>query len=135
MALESILEPKPLPPPRPWGKIVLRTLIVLIVTGALYFQFRNYGEETEVKRFFSALSQSDYRAAYQVWKPASSYTFANFMEDWGPGGPWGRIQTFRIEKTRRKGESVVVTVRVNDRAETADIWVSRKDRSLSFPPF
>lgn len=135
MALDSILEPPPLPPQRPWGKIILGVLAVLIVAGALYFQFRNIREEAAVKKFFLTLIQEDYGTAYQLWKPSASYTMSNFMEDWGPSGPWGHIKAFKIEGSRRRGESVVVTVRINDRAETTEIWVSRKDRSLSFPPF
>lgn len=135
MALDSILEPKPLPPPRPWGKITLITLAVLVVVAALYFEFRNFREEAAVKQFFAALQQSDYRDAYRIWRPVPSYTFQNFLEDWGTGGPWGRIQSFKVLNSRRRGDSVVVTVEINSRAEPAQIWVSRKDRSLSFPPY
>lgn len=135
MAIDSILEPQPLPPPRPWGKAFLSALVLLIVAGGLYFEFRNFREEREVKKFLTALTQEDYRAAYQVWQPAPSYTLRNFMEDWGPGGRWGRIKTFKLLDSRRRGESVVVTVRINARVDPAEIWVSRNDRSLSFPPF
>lgn len=135
MPVDSILEPKPLPARRPWGKILLGALALLAVAASLYFQFRNFREEAEVKKFFSALAQADYRMAYRIWKPMPSYTLANFMEDWGPGGPWGRIQKFEVLQSHRRGESVVVTVRLNDRAEPTQVWVSRRDRSLSFPPF
>ena len=135
MAFDSILEPKPLPPARPWGRIVAVPIVVLVVAAVLYFQFRNFREEATVKRFFAALTQADYQTAYRIWQPTPSYTLQSFMEDWGPGGPWGRIQTFKILESQRRGDSVVVAVEINRRAEPAEIWVSRKDRSLSFPPY
>ncbi|MBI4460379.1 MAG: hypothetical protein HY648_10025 [Acidobacteria bacterium] len=105
----------------------------LLLTAYLAYQFRNYAEERQARRFFQALQQQDFREAYRLWQPGDSYSFKDFMEDWGPDGFEGPVRQFRITGSTARGTGVVVRVRVN-RRRAITLWVEKKDKSLSFPP-
>src|SRR4051812_38932647 len=68
----------------------------VMLAGYLYYEFKNFPEEQQVKHFFQALQQQDYQKAYQTWKPASSYKFKDFSQDWGPGGVQPQVKEFHI---------------------------------------
>ena len=60
-----------------------------------------------------------------------------FTQDWGPGGQWGAINSYRVygaSSCSGGGSGVVVDVVVNDRAEHAQLWVEKSDKTLSPPP-
>ena len=154
-----LLDAPPLPPPRLWPKrLAVAGLLLAVVAGVLYWQFRYYPEKKQVTRFMEALVAGDYQTAYQLWKPTPSYRFPDFLEDWGETTAFGRIRSYEIVEvesssalllqvpveggqTRRtlelKGNSsgVVVSVRINGQNPPVRIWVEKKDKSLSFPPF
>lgn len=155
----SLLDPQPLPPPNPWPKrLALAAVLLAVVGGLLYWQFRYYPEKKQVERFMEALKAGDYRAAYRIWKPTPSYRFEDFLEDWGETTAIGRVRSYEIvgvESSRalllqvpvEGGErrrtlqveggssGVIVLVRINGVDPPERIWVERKDKSLSFPPF
>ena len=63
----------------------------------------------------STVSQGDLQKAYQIWQPSQSYSFKDFTEDWGPGGYYGPVKSYRIGRPehvkdgdghRDRGESV-----------------------------
>jgi len=105
----------------------------LMLGGYLYYELKNYPEERKVQLFFEALKRQDFQQAYQLWQPASSYTFKDFSQDWGPNGEAGPVQQFHITGSTGRGSGVVVRVRVNGQKEVL-LWVEKKDKSLSFPP-
>jgi len=43
------------------------------------------------------------------------------------------VLTFAITQSRARGSGVIVTALINQRQ--ARIWVEKRDKSLSFPPF
>lgn len=155
----TLLDPQPPPPPNPWPKRILVALMLVLAVGSvLYWQFRYYGEEKQVEQFMDALVAGDYPRAYQLWKPSPSYRYQDFLEDWGELSTWGRIHSYEIVGvegsksymlrvpvpggTRARtielsGQSsgLVISVRINRRLQPERIWVERKDKSLSFPPF
>lgn len=155
----SLLEPESLPPPRPWRRRLLIGLVAAAVLGtALYFAFRHYPEKRLVARFLDALVREDYRRAYELWKPKPSFAYEQFMSIWGPNGDYGRIRSYEIVGVassnavllqlpvqtggRRRTLSleggstgVVVSVRINNLDPPIRLWVEKKDKSLSFPPF
>ncbi len=114
-------------------RIIIGLIVALVVGSVLYYQFKNYPEERAVKRFLAALQREDHRGAYQLWKPTSSYTFENFMRDWGPKGEYGKVEQFKIATSRARGSGVIVTANINGRP--VRIWVEKSDKSLAFPPF
>jgi hypothetical protein len=119
-------------------------LIVLLVVG---WWFRYWPEERVVGHFFGALQKQDYKAAYGTWmhdpewsqhpNQYPKYPFNEFYRDWGPGGQWGLIKTYKVygaSSCPGPGSGVVVDVIVNDRTEHAQVWVEKSDKTLSYPP-
>jgi hypothetical protein len=111
--------------------------ILAVVLGALvYAFFRNYAEEQAVSRFLTALQQGNYEEAYRLWQPSPSYTFHDFVRDWGEQGDYGRIRQFEILKSKSRGSnSVVVTVRINNVNPPLDLVVDRATKGLAYSPF
>jgi len=156
----SLIDPEPLPPPNPWPKRIILTVVVLAVAGPLlYWQFRYYRQERLVTRFMDALQAGDYRQAYQVWNPAAGYSFEMFLQDWGETTAFGRVRSYEIveigeasgmllqfpggegggRRTIRVGagnsSGVIARVRVNGLDPPLRIWVETDPPRLSFPPF
>jgi hypothetical protein len=122
-------------------------IVVILIAAGLAWEFRYWPEERVADKFFSALQRQDYETAYGIyfaepnWKQHpqkySQYTFNDFYRDWGPGGEWGVIKSYKIEAagTCPGGNAgVVVQLIVNDRADRARIWVQKSDKTLSTPP-
>jgi len=126
--------------------IIAAVAVVLIAAGLLWW-FRYWPQEHTVGRFFDLLQKQDYKTAYGIWMNDATweqhpqehpkYPFNEFYRDWGPGGEWGTIKTqkvFGASTCPGGGSGVVVDVVVNDRAEHAQVWVEKSDKTLSFPP-
>ena len=125
----------PKPPIHIWRYIVLGILILLVAEG-LYFSFRNYPEERAVTRFLTTLEQGKFQEAYRLWQPSPSYSFQDFLHDWGIQGDYGKIREFQILGTKSKGSSlVIVTTKVNNVDPPLDIVVDRKTKGLSYSIF
>lgn len=133
----SLLDAQPPKPSNHVAKsVVLLAILVMIIGGLLAFRMWNYPEERAVTAFFATLQQGDYQKAYKLWKPARSYSFDDFMHDWGPQGDYGRVQAFQIVLARSKGpQTVIVTVRVNNQDPPLDLLVDRKTKSLAYSIF
>ena len=132
----TLLDATPPKPPRKIGRYILIALAVIIVSAAGYVVFRNFPEERAISRFFTTLEQGNYREAYQLWQPSSTYTYADFLHDWGDHGDYGKIRTFKILGSRSKGQlTVIVTVTINDEEPPRDLLVDRKTKGLAFSPF
>ncbi len=96
-----------------------------------------------------AVVAQDYQHAFQIWKAHGSYTFQDFMADWGLDGYYGPVKSYRIESAAQPpngGSGVVVVVEVSpfqpfpdstdphsSRNREIRLWVERSDQSLSFP--
>lgn len=131
-------------PPKPPGKIrryvplplqILLILAFLGLAGFWAFHFWNWRQERAVSRFLTTLEEGKYPRAYQIWQPAPSYTYANFLNDWSEKGDYGKIRKFEILDSESKGQSVVVTVRINNVDPPLDLVVDRKTNGLSYSPF
>lgn len=129
-------------------KVLLLTVVsAIVVVGIVLYFFRNWPEERVVEHFFTALQHKDFEAAYGIWmadpqwkqhpQQHSQYPFDDFVKDWGPSGEWGIIKSFHVDGTAvpKDGSGVVVVVTVNDiTGRKANIWVEKKDKSLTFSP-
>ena len=133
-------------------RYIISTLaLVLLVTFSAWYFFRFHGEKKAVARFFDALAAGDTQRAYQIWKPETSYSYKDFLDDWGPTGYYGPVKSYRIEtaqKPREEASGVIVVVELspyqpfptdndpekNRRTREVRIWVETKDKSLGFPP-
>src|SRR5260370_42653523 len=72
------------------SKILAMSLIaVVVIGGALYFNFHNFREERQGEQFLSLLGARDYKGAYALFgwtdaTPCRHYPFEKFMGDLGP---------------------------------------------------
>jgi hypothetical protein len=130
-----------------------RNLIAAIVFAVLVliwlgWEFRNYPEERIADQFFSALQKQDYEKAYGIWmhdpewrqhtQNYKQYPYNEFYTDWGPGGEWGLIKSYKVYASgtpKGGGSGVVVEVEVNQRAEHARVWVQKSDKTMTFSPY
>jgi hypothetical protein len=120
-------------------KIVAISLVaVVLIGGALTFNFYNFREERQVKRFMSDLASQDYKAGYALFgctdaKPCRDYQFEKFMEDWGPASGHSGYGEARITRSRSCGSGVLLTVDYG-KSPQDKLWVERRDMSIGFPP-
>lgn len=118
---------------RKYLPLFLLLVLVLLIGGLLGFRFRNYPEERAVARFLATLQQGSYQTAYRLWQPSPSYTFNDFLHDWGEQGDYGKIRSFEIIGSESKGSSTVnVTVRINNVDPPLDLLVDRKTKGLAY---
>jgi len=111
-------------------------IIVMAIACLLAFRLRDYPEERAVDRFLTTLQRGDYQGAYRLWQPVPSYTYDDFLHDWGEHGDYGKITGFEIIQSRSRGSStVVVTVRVNQIDPPLDLLVDRRTKGLAYSPF
>jgi hypothetical protein len=126
--------------------IVVAIIAVLAIAALLWFN-RYWPEEHRVAQFFAQLQAKNYEGAYAVWMNDANwkqhpdaykrYDFHAFYLDWGPGGEWGPIQSYKIvaaQKPRPDASGVVVGVRVNERKQLCSVRVEFKDKTLGFSP-
>jgi hypothetical protein len=126
--------------------IIVVVVVVLVLAGVAWW-LRYWPEERIVGKFFEQLQKQDYNTAYAIWMRDPDwqqhpdrfklYPFKDFYRDWGPGGEWGIIKTqkvFGASTCPGGGTGVVVDVVVNDRAQHAQVWVEKSDKTLSYPP-
>jgi hypothetical protein len=124
--------------------LIISLIVVVIVLAALGWHFRYWPEERVVDKFFDALQKKDYESAYGIWlhdpdwkqhpNQRKDYDFHSFYLDWGPGGEWGLVNNHKIYTTVGGGTGVTVVVIVNGRSKPANVWVEKRDKTLSFPP-
>jgi hypothetical protein len=132
----TLLDATPPKPPRKIGRYIMVALAVIVIGGAGYIVFRNFPEERTVSRFLSTLEVGNYREAYQLWQPSDTYSYADFIHDWGERGDYGKIRTFKILGSQSKGTgTVIVTVTINDQEPPRELLVDRKTKGLAFSPF
>ena len=132
----TLLDATPPKPPRKIGRYILTALVVIIVGGAGYFVFRNFPEERAISRFLTALEQGNYREAYQLWQPSSTYSYQDFLHDWGERGDYGKIRNFKILGSRSKGSAtVIVVVTINQEEPPLELLVDRKTKGLAYSIF
>jgi hypothetical protein len=150
----TLLQARPYDPRRERRKriILISAFIAVLALAFLAWWFWNWPYERTVGNFLEALKQQQYEKAYGIWMADaqwkehpdrhSRYPFNEFYTDWGPGGEWGLIKSYRVEgsvtppKTGyRSASGVVVAATINERVDKACIWVEKSDRTLSFSPY
>jgi hypothetical protein len=128
-------------------KQIISAITILVIVLALGWWFRYWPDERIVGEFFGAVQKQDYKTAYGIWMhdpqwqqhpdQHPKYLFNDFYRDWGPGGEWGLIKTYKVYGASTcpgGGSGVVVDVIVNNRTEHAQVWVEKSDHTLSYPP-
>jgi hypothetical protein len=130
----------------------LLAFLYLWYVGYPLYPLRFHTERITTRDFLDALIAGNEQRAYQIWKPSPSYSFQDFLTDWGPSGMYGPVKSFRLERSElppRGGTSVIVKVDVSpdqpfpgdneaakqSKVQEVELWVDRKDQSISFPPY
>ena len=127
---------------------IISAMAFLLLAGLFLWWFRYWPEERAAEHFFDALQKQDYESAYGIWMHDppwrqhpdryKKYPFHEFYTDWGPGGQWGLVQSYKIYAAGTPpggGSGVIVDLIVNDRAEHARVWVEKSDKTMSFSPY
>jgi hypothetical protein len=131
----TLLDATPPKPPRKIGRYILVAMALIIIAAVCFVVFRNLPEERAVSRFLTTLEKGNYREAYQLWQPSSTYNYADFLHDWVEPGDYGKIRTFKILGSRSKGKStVVVTVTINNEEPPCELLVDRSTKGLAYVP-
>lgn len=134
MTLLDAQPPRPRSKLRRFGAFILG--IILAAGGFLAYEFRYYPEERAVERFLTTLEKGDYQQGYKLWQPAPSYSFQDFLHDWGEHGDYGKIRDFQILDAKSKGSNnVIVTVRINRVDPPLDLVVDRANKGLAYSAF
>ena len=121
-------------------KALTVTLVVtVIVGGVFYFFFKNYFEERRVSAFLTLLQEENYAAAYELWgcsieEPCRDYNYDNFLEDWGPASPLGRVDSFRLGRSAEVGSGVIIEIRINGRSQP-ELWVEKESKIVGYSPY
>ena len=126
---------------------IISVITILVIILAVVWLNRYLPEKLIVGRFFDAVQKQDYKTAYGIWMhdpqwqqhPGEhpKYPFNEFYRDWGPGGEWGLVKSYKVygaSSCPGGGCGIVVDVVVNDRTEHAQVWVEKSDHTLSYPP-
>lgn len=139
--------------------LAVSLLTTLLVVGLLGFLlgdgwfFWYWPDEHVVGTFFATLQKRDYKTAYSIWlhdpewekhpdrKPIHDYPYNDFYRDWGPGGEWGLIRTYKVfgastcpNQGGGSSSGVLIDVVVNDRSQHAQVWREKSDHTLGYPP-
>jgi hypothetical protein len=112
---------------------------------------RFYKEKRTIRNFMNAVVSGNMESADEIWKPSPTYSFKDFLEDWGPNGYYGTIKSYKIGSAQgvKNGPSAAIVVDVSpyspfpnddrdpksNKTQKIVLWVDPKDESISFPPY
>ncbi|MGA8872343.1 MAG: hypothetical protein WB460_14445 [Candidatus Acidiferrales bacterium] len=145
-------------PPSKLRRYVIRIAAVLVTIAVfvavfpayLWYPFVYHREVATAHRFMNAVTAGNLQEAYQIWQPSQSYSFKDFTEDWGPGGYYGPVKSYKIGRPEhvKAGSATDIEIEVSPYApfpdgddikmnstKTVHLWVNFKDQSITFPPY
>jgi hypothetical protein len=145
-----LFDSKPLRPPWKYRRLAFAVgagIVIALITIAILLRFHT--ERNTVREVMNAIAVGDFQDAYKIWKPSPSYTYEDFLQDWGPDGYYGPVKSYRIDNhlTQKKGSAVSITVDLSpyqpfpadddgvkqSKSKQVRLWVQSSDQSLSFP--
>lgn len=120
-------------------RLAMFLLVLTAAAAAVYWYFRDYREERQVRTFLQLLREQNYQAAYELWgctadQPCPQYSFDKFLEDWGPASAHGNIAAARVGSTRSCEGGIIQTLRFGPNDEIW-LWVDRSNRNLGYAPW
>ncbi len=119
-----------------WLNIPVISVLAVLLIILLVYKFGNYRQERAVKNFLEEVKAGNYQKAYQIWGPTQSYSYTDFMKDWGGASSYyGQIRGYHIVKSKTRGNGVIVIVQFDTLKYPVNFWVDLKDNTLSFSPF
>ena len=137
------------PPSKLKRRLIMAAVFIALGSAGLWWVLRYHTEKVTIHHFLSAVAAGDLQRAYQIWKPAPSYSFKDFQDDWGPNGYYGPVKSFNVKDTDHPSQCSCVDVIVQvspyqpfpekddfvKQAKTKEfkIRVEYGDQSMSFP--
>lgn len=123
----------------------------MVIALIAWFWLRHWPEKRVVDGFFREIESGSLDRAYGFYTADANwqqhpvghpdYTFAQFRQDWGPGGEYGAITNHHIEcatdpprKSSGTATGVIVVVRINHLPETRSLWVEKTSKSITVSP-
>lgn len=134
--------------------IITGVAFVLLVAAFCWYLLRFHAEKITVSHFLNDVAAGKMDDAYHIWKPSDTYSFKDFLEDWGQDSYYGPVKSYRIEDAQemKRGSNVatgvVVTVELSPydkfpaesdgakqgKTKEVHLWVEFKDQSIGFAP-
>jgi len=134
--------------------IITGIVFVVLVVSFCWYLLRFHAEKNTVRRFLNAVVAEKMNDAYHIWKPSDTYSYRDFVEDWGKESYYGPVKSYRIEDAQeiRRGSitasGVVVTVELSpydpfpaesdaakqSKTKEVHLWIEFKDQSIGFAP-
>lgn len=121
-------------------KVVAIALVASLVGGFFYYVFfRNWREERQVRKFLALLEEGNLPKAYELWgctfdEPCRYYPYDEFLEDWGPAGPLGKITDYDLGHSFEQKSGVIVTLEINGKPHP-NLWVEKETKVVGFSPY
>jgi hypothetical protein len=133
-------------------RYLITTLVfIALVLGGIWWLLRYHQEKVTARHFLTAVVAGQMEEAYKIWKPSQTYTFKDFLEDWGPDGFYGPVRSYHYEDAEplpKNGSGVIIVVDVspyspfpdaNDsvkqsKSKEVRLVVEFSDQSISFQP-
>ncbi len=133
-------------------RYLITTLVFLaLVAGGIWWMLRFHQEKITARRFLNAVVTGQMEEAYRLWKPSATYTYQDFLEDWGPNGFYGPVRSYHYEDAERlpkSGSGVLIVVDVSPYSPFPDgndgikqsktkevrLIVEFSDQSIAFQP-
>jgi len=154
MGLMDAKEYDPRPAQRRWKMAGIAAALVVVLLVLWFWpsgRFRYMSEWGIANRFFAAIEQKNFDAAYGLynadadWKQHpekyNQYTLSQFTLDWGPAGEYGAIASHQVECAKeppQRGFSspsgVIIAVTLNRRTAPTLLWVEKKSHTLTLAP-
>lgn len=129
---------------RNFRNIVFVSVMLIVIISWTLYHMRDYPERNTVEKFFSSLQHKNFENAYGIWFDDANwkqhpdkfkdYSYSEFYRDWGPGSEWGTVNNYAVDCSLSVGNGVIVQATINNRLQPANVWVDKKDKTLSFPP-
>jgi hypothetical protein len=127
--------------------LITTVVFILLVAFGIWWMLRYHQEKLTVRHFLDAVVAGKMDDAYKMWKPAPSYTYKDFVDDWGPNGYYGPVKSYHYEDAEKPAKSesgVIIVFEVSpdatfpsggdSKTKEVRVWVAFADQSMSFPP-
>jgi hypothetical protein len=127
-------------------------LLLALSFYLLWFTFLHVPERRAAARFMDAIAAGNNELAYKMMKAdAGAYPYKDFLGDWGPGGYYGPVKSYKIESATsppKGGSGVIIVVELSPFQPFPDandvekaratrevrLWVEKRDKSITFAP-
>ncbi|MBL8231638.1 MAG: hypothetical protein JNL98_24285 [Bryobacterales bacterium] len=122
-------------------RLVISAVSVLLLAVVLYFTFRDYKEEQQIRSFVEAVQRQDLKTAYTLWGctpdvPCRDYPFEKFTEDWNPkASNLKAISGGSLYESERCGTGFIGVVSPNKGKDEVALWVERATGVVGYAPY